>query len=592
ITLTRDEPGTTYYQWDGTAGPWTTYSGAFNALEGQHTLYYYSVDSANNTETTKNLAFKVDTTSPTSAITDPTANAYIGGSRAITGTATDTNFQKYDLEYGAGASPTTWYDIGTNPHTVAISNGTLDTWNTTTVSDGVYTIKVTTTDLAGNTSSVSVTVNVDNTPPTVASVDPANGSVGVANAANVYATFSESMTASTITTTTFTLYDDTAGSSVGGTVTYDNATKTATFDPTSDLITDHNYTATITTGVKDLAGRNMAANYVWSFSTRPPQIPSGLAVRSGDLKNRLTWNLNPESNVKYKIYRSTTETGTYTLIHTTAVGETSYNDTGYGARGYYWYRISAIDTGTLNESSMCTAKQNALVAISKSVIAADGGTLNASNAEVDLTIPAGALSANATITVDETTTPPAGAPLVSGCYEIKLGGATLSSNATLTIKYSTSNPTSSLYVAYWNGTSWEGAGGTVNEAASTMSLNTTTFGAGKYYAVGSDTTPPTAPATCDASQYPPTSIQVTWTAASDPETGISQYKIYRGVTSPPGILAGTVSGGTTSYIDSSGMPGETYYYAVSAVNGAGLEGAKSPEDSETVPGAVDPHRNY
>lgn len=599
ITLTRDEPGATYYQWDGTAGPWTTYSTSFTAPEGQHTLYYYSVDSANNTETTKNQAFKVDTTPPTSAITDPTANAYIGGSKAIIGTATDTNFQRYDLEYGAGASPTIWYAIGTNPHTVAVSNGTLDTWDTTTVSDGQYTIRVTTTDLAGNTSSASVTVTVDNTPPTVASVDPANGSVGVANAANIYATFSESMTASTINTTTFTLYDSTAGSSVGGTVTYDNTTKKATFDPTSDLITDHNYTATITTGVKDLAGQNMASNYVWSFSTRPPQIPSGLSVKSGDLKNKLTWNLNPEPNVKYKIYRSTTETGTYTLIHTTNVGETSYNDTGYGTKGYYWYKISAVDAGTLNESSKCAAQQNSLVAMSESVVAANGDILDASNAEANFSIPAGALSADATVTVDETTTPPGGSTLASSAYEIQLGSATLSTNATITLKYDTGFDTSSLYIERWNPTEskWDYVGGTVNEETQTILVGSTDFGAGKYYAVASDTTAPTAPSGLTAIQGAGTSIDLSWTAASDPESSIHHYIVYRYTSainesnkSLAQVLSNSVS--DTAYNDSTGIPGETYYYAVSAVNGAQLEGSVSNSPSQTVAVTEDPHRSY
>jgi hypothetical protein len=61
ITLTSNEAGTTYYQWDSTStSGWTTYLSSFNAPEGTHTLYYYSVDSANNTETVKSQVFKVD----------------------------------------------------------------------------------------------------------------------------------------------------------------------------------------------------------------------------------------------------------------------------------------------------------------------------------------------------------------------------------------------------------------------------------------------------------------------------------------------------------------------------------------------------
>jgi len=44
---------------------------------------------------------------------------------------------------------------------------------------------------------------------------------------------------------------------------------TATFSLTFPLANSTNYTATITTGVKDLAGNAMAANKVWAFTTVP-----------------------------------------------------------------------------------------------------------------------------------------------------------------------------------------------------------------------------------------------------------------------------------------------------------------------------------
>ncbi|MDP3012839.1 MAG: Ig-like domain-containing protein, partial [Candidatus Subteraquimicrobiales bacterium] len=232
--------------------------------DGVYTIKVTTTDLAGNTSSAS-VTVNVDNTLPTSAITDPTASAYIKGSKAIIGTASDTNFQKYDLKYGAGASPTVWYDIGTNPHTTAVSNGTLDTWNTTTVSDGVYTIKVTTTDLAGNTSFASVTVNVDNTAPTVTSTIPASNASGVSPSTTVKATFSEDIDGATITTSTFTL--KTGETSVSGTTSYDAGTKTATFTPSASLAKGTAYTATLTTGVKDKAGNPLAASYSWNFVT-------------------------------------------------------------------------------------------------------------------------------------------------------------------------------------------------------------------------------------------------------------------------------------------------------------------------------------
>lgn len=75
ITLTRDEPGATYYQWDSTStGSWVTYGTSFSGLDGQHTLYYYSEDTANNTETIKSQAFKVDTQVPAAFTQNMPAN--------------------------------------------------------------------------------------------------------------------------------------------------------------------------------------------------------------------------------------------------------------------------------------------------------------------------------------------------------------------------------------------------------------------------------------------------------------------------------------------------------------------------------------
>ena len=47
----------------------------------------------------------------------------------------------------------------------AVDGGTLATWDTTTVSDGIYTLKLTVNDLAGNSDTDEIQVTVDNTPP-------------------------------------------------------------------------------------------------------------------------------------------------------------------------------------------------------------------------------------------------------------------------------------------------------------------------------------------------------------------------------------------------------------------------------------------
>jgi len=134
----------------------------------------------------------------------------------------------------------------------------------------VYTATITTgvKDLAGNNLAVnkqwSFTTGAvpDTTAPTVTSLIPNDQSVASINS-NVVAVFSEPMDPLTVTNTTFTLKN--GSSTVTGTVTYTG--KTATFNPAMDLESGVKYSATITTGAKDLAGNPLAVNKSWTFTT-------------------------------------------------------------------------------------------------------------------------------------------------------------------------------------------------------------------------------------------------------------------------------------------------------------------------------------
>jgi hypothetical protein len=100
-------------------------------------------------------------------------------------------------------------------------------------------------------------------PPTVTLTDPLDLATNVALDKKITATFSKTMDASSITTTTFTVMQGT--SAVSGFVSYSGTT--ATFTPASSLASNAVYTVTITTGAKDLAGTSLVSNYVWSFTT-------------------------------------------------------------------------------------------------------------------------------------------------------------------------------------------------------------------------------------------------------------------------------------------------------------------------------------
>lgn len=129
----------------------------------------------------------------------------------------------------------------------------------------------------------------DTTPPTVVSTSPINGAIDVAITKIITATFSEAMKPLTITATapaTFTVKKTSDSANVAGTTTYSVINKIASFNPTLDLAPDTNYTATITTAAKDLAGNAMVSDYSWTFVTAsalaPVElVPLGLASTYG-----------------------------------------------------------------------------------------------------------------------------------------------------------------------------------------------------------------------------------------------------------------------------------------------------------------------
>jgi len=118
--------------------------------------------------------------------------------------------------------------------------------------------------LAGNYAwSFTTGSALDTMKPVVTGTTPANAVASVPIGSKLSATFSETMDPATITATTFTLKQ--GATPVPGVTSYSGVT--AVFTPSDDLLSNIVYTATITTGAKDLAGNAAAIDYVWSFTT-------------------------------------------------------------------------------------------------------------------------------------------------------------------------------------------------------------------------------------------------------------------------------------------------------------------------------------
>src|SRR5206468_4132794 len=132
-------------------------------------------------------------------------------------------------------------------------------------------------DAAGNALALDKTwtfttaAAADTTPPTVTTTSPATGATGVAVAANITATFSEAMTASSISTSSVTLVVQGTTSLLAASVNYDPVSLTVTLHPSASLAAATTYLATVkggASGVKDAAGNALALDKTWTFTTR------------------------------------------------------------------------------------------------------------------------------------------------------------------------------------------------------------------------------------------------------------------------------------------------------------------------------------
>jgi Tol biopolymer transport system component len=125
------------------------------------------------------------------------------------------------------------------------------------VTDGSHSYLAQATDVAGNTSAPSSTrtVIVDTTKPKVIGAEPGEDATAIAPDANVYATFSEAMRATSITVWTFKLYKNAdPTTALTATVSYDATANKATLNPSANLEAGATYRVLVTTGAKDLVG--------------------------------------------------------------------------------------------------------------------------------------------------------------------------------------------------------------------------------------------------------------------------------------------------------------------------------------------------
>jgi chitinase len=192
------------------AGTWTTvctdstspYSCSFDTTtvtDGLYDLRAITTDNAGNTTTSTTVANRrVDNTLPTAGLTDP--GSPLGATVTLNATGSDTGSGVANVKIQRSpAGLSTWTDVctdTTSPYSCS--------WNTTTVTDGLYDLRAVTTDNAGNAANSTVIANrlVDNTVPTGTNVQTTNvggGTAGMPETGDtIVFTFSEQIAPGTI----------------------------------------------------------------------------------------------------------------------------------------------------------------------------------------------------------------------------------------------------------------------------------------------------------------------------------------------------------------------------------------------------------
>src|SRR5947207_1549715 len=294
----------------------------------------------------------------------------------------------------------------------------------------------------------------------------------------------------------------------------------------------------------------------WKLSNSPPSAPTNLVATGGNAQVGLTWQA-PGSNggspiTNYKIYRGGAPS-TETLL-TTVGAVTSYTDTAVTNGVTYYYQVSAVNNvGEGPRSNEASATPSAAPPPPSPPSAPQNLAATGGNAQVTLTWQAPASNG--------------GSPITN--YKIyrgtTSGGETLVATIGNQLSYSDGGLTNGVTYYYQvSALNNVGEGPKSNEASATPTA---------------PATPPGAPQGLGATAGDAT-VTLTWSAPnSNGGSPITNYRIYRGTSSNGETLKATI-GNVLTYSDTSVTNGVTYYYQVSAVNGAG-EGPRSNEASAT-----------
>jgi ubiquitin len=254
-------------------GTWKPYSGQVSLTgEGLYRVKARQTDAAGNVSPESSLwEVTIDKTAPTISRVFPTENATgisLNTTVAITFSEAmnDAFLTAAQLSVKDAAGNTVsgnWAVSGDRTIATFTPGAALPQFTTFTVS-----VSTGVRDPAGNPVAAAKTwtfTTLTLTPPTVATVAPAENGTGIALGSKITITFSEPMNDTTLNTSTITLAS--GATAITGTIAVSDDKKVATFTPSANLSGNTTYTVTVSTGAKNAGGVGLAATKTWTFST-------------------------------------------------------------------------------------------------------------------------------------------------------------------------------------------------------------------------------------------------------------------------------------------------------------------------------------
>ncbi|SEQ13012.1 DUF4082 domain-containing protein [Microlunatus flavus] len=299
-----------------------------------------------------------DAAAPSVSSTSPAAGATgVGAGTSVTATfarAIDPASVVLTLKTSAGASVagTTTYDATSRTATFKPGSAL--------ASFTSHTASVT----AKNTSGVAMTspttwsfTTADTDQPSVSAKSPAAGATNVAASTNVTATFARAINSGTLAVT----LKSASGTTVPGAVSYSATTRTATFNPTSDLTSSTSYTASVS--ASNTSGVPMASPVTWSFTTAAQtfslytttRTPSATSTSTTTSTLGVQFSSSRDGKVTaIRYYAASTNTGKTVKLYSSSgavLGSATTTQTGTGWRTATFATPISITAGTAYTAS-------------------------------------------------------------------------------------------------------------------------------------------------------------------------------------------------------------------------------------------------